>query len=120
MVAEQYVEDIGIAYMGAKAQVVPIRVESEHHESIEFGFSNLISGQWKPGPNLLLLKIWLEPNLTQHNPSKMYKIEFFLDDHVIAAVMKHQTPAQDVMYTNVTSLNQVFPPVSFKLVKPLR
>lgn len=110
--ASQFIEDFGSAYVGSKARVAPIKVEGEIHEGIEFS-PQQENANWKPGTNLLLMKVWIDPNVTEHSPSKMYRIDFHLDDGVIAALTKGGSP--QVGYANVVRLEQVYPPVSFKL-----
>lgn len=114
LVAHQFFQDFGSAYVGAKSQVVPIKVEEEAHEGIEFGVAGQVAAKWKPGNNMLLMKVWLRPNATEHSPSKMYKIEFHLDDHVLAN-LSNDTVAEKVLYANVVKLEQVYPSISFKL-----
>ncbi|MFC1687451.1 hypothetical protein ACFL0L_02635 [Patescibacteria group bacterium] len=114
LVAHQFIQDFGSAYVGAKSHVAPIKVEEEAHEGIEFGIAGQVAAKWKSGNNLLLMKVWLRPNATEHSPSKMYKIEFHLDDHVLAN-LSNESVAEQVLYANVVKLEQVYPSLSFKL-----
>ncbi len=113
-IPRQFIEDFGNPYIGAKAHIVPIRVINEAHEGIEFVDSRERRAVWKPGLNVMLMKIWLEPNASEHSPSKMYRVDFSLDDHAVGALAQKNAGRQ-MINASVVSLHQVYPPISFKL-----
>ncbi|MFA6908700.1 MAG: hypothetical protein WC289_02310 [Patescibacteria group bacterium] len=113
-VAHQFIEDFANPYVGAKATITSMQVDKEWHEGIEFSLSGETAPVWNHGNNLLLVKIWLDQNASEHSPSKMYRIDFRVDDHAIARLaLKGSSP--ECLYATVQSLRQVYPAVSFTL-----